>query len=76
MKKLARVISFSTSLALFLAKAGNAFALTATSGAQGAGATSGALPGAGTTELTYVIFLGGIVLFVFGTLKLILSYRD
>ena len=71
--RLARVIGSLTPLALLLARAGNVFAQSATGGA---GATSGALPGAGTTEITYVIFLGGVVLFVFGTLKLLLSFRD
>lgn len=76
MIKFARLIGFSSPLALLLTRTGSVFAQSATSGAQGAGATSGALPGAGTTEITYVIFLGGVVLFVFGTLKLLLSYRN
>lgn len=73
MIKLARIVGFSSPLALFLIKAGGVFAQSATSGA---GATSGALPSAGSTEITYFVFLGGVALFVFGTLKLILSYRE
>ena len=73
MIKLARIISFSSSIAILLSRAGSVFAQSATSGA---GATSGALPGAGTTELTYAIFLGGVVIFVFGTMKLLLSFRE
>ena len=71
--KLARLIGFSTPQLLLLAKASEVFAQSATSGASG---TSGALPGAGSTELTYLLFLGGAVLFVFGTLKLISSFRE
>lgn len=74
--KFLRIIGFSSPIAALLTNASNVFAQAATAGAQGAGATSGALPGAGTTELTYAIFLGGVVLFVFGTLKLLLSFRE
>ena len=73
--KLARVIGFSTPLLIMLTRVGTVFAQAATSGA-GKGGTGGALPGAGTTEITYLLFLAGVVLFVFGTLKLILSFRE
>lgn len=73
--KLARLIGFSSSLAPFVTLAKNVFAQTATNGAA-KGGTSGALPSAGSTELTYILFIGGVILFVFGTLKLILSYRE
>lgn len=72
--KLVGFIGFLPSAAVFLFKAGNALAQTATNEAKGG--TSGALPNAGTTELTYLLFIGGVILFVFGTLKLILSYRE
>ena len=71
--KLFRFIGFSSSVFAWLALVGNAFAQTATQSA-GKGGTDGALPNAGTTGLTYLIFVAGVVLFVFGTLKLILSY--
>lgn len=71
--RLARFIGFSSSAFAWLTLVGNAFAQTATESA-GKGGTSGALPNAGTTGLTYLIFVAGVVLFVFGTIKLILSY--
>lgn len=70
-----RLIGYTSSGALWLAGATNAFAQTATDSA-GKGGTTGALPAAGTTELTYVLFIGGLILFVFGTLKLVLSYKE
>lgn len=72
--KLARIIGFSSSLSLWLATATNVLAQTSTPSAKGG--TSGALPAAGTTELTYLFFIGGVILFVVGMLKLILSFRD
>ncbi len=73
-KKAAGVIS---SIATYLALAQNAFAQSATSSSSvGGGATSGALPNAGTVELTYVFFAGGVALFVFGMIKLVSSFRD
>ena len=69
----ARFIAFSSSALAWLALASNTFAQTATESA-GKGGTNGALPNAGTTGLTYLIFIGGVILFVFGTIKLILSY--
>ena len=39
------------------------------------GGTSSSLPDAGSTQITYLIFLFGVMLFVFGTLRLIQSYR-
>lgn len=80
MKQLARLVGLSSSISLWLALAQNTFAQVSTSSASkggvGGGGTSGALPNAGSTELTYIIFIGGLALFVFGTLKLILSFRD
>ena len=71
--KLFRFIGFSSSALAWLTFVSNAFAQIATASA-GKGGTDGALPNAGTTGLTYLIFVAGVVLFVFGTLKLILSY--
>lgn len=73
-KKAAGAIS---SIAAYLALAQNAFAQSATSSSSvGGGATSGALPNAGTVEFTYVFFAGGVALFVFGMIKLVSSFRD
>ena len=73
--KIARIFGFSSSAALFLTQTVPVFAQSATAGAS-KGGTGGALPDAGSTELTYLIFLGGVILFVFGMLKLILSFRS
>jgi len=75
MMKLARITSFASSAALFLSVTKFALAQTATISAP-KGGTDGSLPGAGSTELTYLLFIGGVLLFVFGMLKLILSYRE
>lgn len=75
MRKLPRIAGIALSVLTYLVLASNTFAQTAT-GSAGKGGTSGALPNAGTTELTYLLFLGGVILFVFGMLKLVLSFRD
>ena len=75
MRKLARITSIASSAALFFSVAGHVLAQSATISAP-KGGTSGALPGAGSTELTYFLFIGGVLLFVFGMLKLILSYKE
>lgn len=75
MIKLARLIGFSSSAAAWLAFTTGVLAQTSTPSA-GKGGTSGALPAAGTTELTYLFFIGGVILFVVGTLKLVSSYRE
>ncbi|MBI2326845.1 hypothetical protein HYU92_00855 [Candidatus Curtissbacteria bacterium] len=75
--RLARLIGFSSSVGIALSRVGSIFAQSPSAApATGGGATSGALPSAGTTELTYILFLGGVILFVFGTIKLLLSFRD
>lgn len=66
--KAAAVIS---SIATYLTFAQNALAQSSTSSA-----TSSSLPNAGSTGITYVIFAGGVGLFVFGMMKLIASFRD
>lgn len=70
-----KAIGLSSALATSLYLAQNVFAQTAT-GSASKGGTNGALPNAGSTELTYIIFIGGLVLFVVGTLKLVLSFRE
>ena len=70
-----RVIGFFSSLLLWLSLSENVFAQSATDSA-GKGGTSGALPNAGSTEITYILFIGGLILFVVGTIKLALSFRE
>ena len=73
--KLARFTGFISSAVAWLALAQAVLAQSATNSAS-KGGTSGALPNAGSTELTYLIFFGGVILFVMGTMKLILSFRE
>jgi hypothetical protein len=75
MSKLPKIAGVVSSALTYLALASNTLAQTAT-GSAGKGGTNGALPNAGTTELTYLLFLGGVILFVFGMLKLVFSYRE
>lgn len=74
-KKLPKVIAIGSSLFSYLVLATNAFAQSATSSAT-KGGTSSSLPSAGTTEITYLLFMAGVVVFVFGTLKLVASFRE
>lgn len=74
-KKLPRVIGVGSSLFSYLVFATNTFAQSATSSAS-KGGTDSSLPSAGTTEITYFLFMAGVVLFVFGTLKLVASFRE
>ena len=76
MKKIAaRVLGYSSS-AIWLALAQSALAQTSTSSpsAEPKGGTEGALPNAGSAELTYLLFLGGMALLIFGAVRLIASY--
>jgi len=76
MKKIAaRVIGYS-SATIWLALAQSALAQTSTStpSAEPKGGTESALPNAGSTELTYILFLGGMALLIFGAVRLIASY--
>ena len=76
-KKLPKVVGLASATLSYLAIASNAFAQSASSSASKGGVgTSSSLPSAGTTELTYLLFIGGVVLFVMGTLKLVASYRE
>jgi hypothetical protein len=70
-----RIIGFFSSLLLWLSLSENVFAQTAT-GSASKGGTSGSLPNAGSTEITYFLFIGGLILFVVGTLKLALSFKE
>ncbi len=76
MFKLARFSGFSISLVLSLTAATNVMADVATPSGGIGGGTGSALPNAGTSGLTYLIFAGGALLFICGMLKLALSYRD
>jgi len=73
-KKLPKVIGIASTALTYLALATNTFAQA--TGSASKGGTSSSLPNAGSTELTYLLFVGGVVLFVFGTIKLVLSYRE
>jgi len=42
----------------------------------GKGGTTSSLPNGGSTELTYVMILAGVVMFAFGTVKLLGTLRD
>ncbi|MBI3283183.1 hypothetical protein HYZ70_03870 [Candidatus Curtissbacteria bacterium] len=75
MSKLPKVVGALSTSFSYLILATNIFAQSAT-GSAGKGGTSGALPSAGTTEITYFLFIAGVVLFVFGMLKLVGSYRE
>lgn len=75
--KLAKLTTIASSTISFLLLSANVFAQEATlSGKGGEVGTSEALPNSGSTQLTYIIFLGGLVLFIVGTMKLILAFRD
>lgn len=76
MNKLARAAVAVSTLAIFITRASTVLAGVSATESAGKGGTSGALPSAGSTELTYAIFIGGVVLFVFGMLKLVFSYRE
>lgn len=79
--KFARIIGVSASLGTFLAAAGKAFAQTATDSSGiapigGGEGSASSLPNAGTSGITYIIFAVGAMLFVYGMLRLVLSYRE
>ena len=79
MKQLARLFVSASVPSLFLSLAKAAFAQTATLSAEtggGTGGTDSALLDAGGGGLTYALFFAGLILFVFGSLKLAASFRD
>lgn len=75
MSKLPKLVGSLASTIVYLALTSGVFAQSSTSSAS-KGGTSGSLPSAGTTEITYAIFIAGVLLFVFGTLKLVASFRE
>lgn len=82
MLKLARIVGVSSSVGIFFAAAGNVLAQAATGSATftppvgGGESTTSSLPNAGTSGLTYLIFAVGAMLFIYGMLRLVLSYRE
>ncbi|GEM_PF-3054489 len=80
--KIIRIVSYISPFSIALTFAGNVFALNksdfllgGSTSSAAIGGTGSGLPNAGSTGLTYIIFVAGLALFVIGTLKLILSYR-
>lgn len=68
-------------LGFSLTLASTAFAQTSATASSGLtkggiGGSSSSLPTAGNTEITYLIFGFGIILFVAGMMKLVASFRD
>jgi len=74
MVKLARFLTAGSATGIFLSISKSVFAQTATLSAGGG--TNSALLDAGTRELTLVLFFSGLALFVFGSLKIVASFRD
>lgn len=72
-----KAIGVASSLGVSLTLATSAFAQTASTGsATTKGGTSSSLPAAGSTELTYLVFGFGVLVFVAGMMKLVKSFRD
>lgn len=72
-----KLIGTGVSLGISLTLATNSFAQTATgSSVLTKGGTSSGLPNAGTGEVTYAIFAFGVILFVFGAIKLAKSFQN
>lgn len=68
-------------LGVSLTLASSAFAQTSATASStpskgGLGGSSSSLPSAGNTEITYLIFGFGILLFVVGMMKLVSSFRE
>ncbi len=77
-RKTAGVLS---ALGVSLTLASNAFAQTSATSSPvltkgGLGGSSSSLPSAGSTDITFLIFGFGILLFVVGMMKLVSSFRD
>lgn len=78
MFKFARSVGVVGSTVAFLSSASRVFAQTVTEtpvtgGGEG---TASSLPNAGTEGYTYIIFGVGALLFIYGMLRLALSYRE
>lgn len=79
MKNLARIVGVSSSVIAWMRLTGNAFAQFASESAEpivSKGGIDDTLPDAGSADLTYLLFVGGTMLLVFGIMKIILAYRD
>lgn len=76
MLKLARLSGFSISLTITLTSITSALADVATPSGGVGGGTGSALPNAGNSGLTYLIFAAGALLFIYGMLRLVSSYRE
>lgn len=74
-----KAVGIASSLGVSLTLAKGAFAQTASTGSSSlskGGTASSSLPAAGTTEITYLVFGLGVLLFVVGMMKLVKSFRD
>jgi len=69
-------IGFSSALFVYLILAQNVLAQTTGTTTTTKGGTASSLPAAGTTEITYAFFIGGMILFVIGAIKLAKSFRE
>lgn len=79
--KTIRIVSYISPFTIALTFAGNVFAQSKNDFLLGAStasavATTSSLPNAGSTEVTYFIFAAGLTLFVAGTIKLVLSFKN
>ena len=79
--RVAKTVGVLTSLGVSLTLVTSAFAQTASTASSsltkgGLGGTESALPSAGSTEITYVIFGAGALLFVYGMMRLVASFRE
>ncbi len=73
------IVGIFSALFIYLILAQNVLAQTTgttTTTTTTKGGTAAALPNAGTTEITYALFLGGVLLFVIGAIKLVKSFRE
>ncbi|MEK7581392.1 MAG: hypothetical protein AAB512_03855 [Patescibacteria group bacterium] len=76
-----KTVGVLTSLGVSLTLASSAFAQTASTASSsltkgGLGGTESALPSAGSTEITYIIFGAGTLLFIYGMMRLVASFRE
>lgn len=73
--RISRALISSGTVISLLSIATNALAqLSSTDSSKGG--TSSSLPDAGTTDITYMIFVFGVMLFVFGTIKFVRSWQS
>lgn len=79
--KTIRIVSYISPFAVALTLASNVMAQSKNDFLLGAstasaGATTSALPNAGSANITYMIFAAGLLLFVVGTIKFLLSFKN